>query len=646
MFSGGVDSTTLLFGCMTLGWKPDCYTLQLGEIESPDVIAAKTITKHFNVPLHIIKIPQNEEQLIEDIYTVLDIIEYPKKAFIQVTQPYLYLCDAISKDGYTFAMHGAMADALYGNIQSILINRKDKDEKWWTDIRRVDTPGALGSHNEQRRIAAKYGISIIDPYLHPQVTSFMLRRSWEELNEPKIKMLALLAFPKYWRQGSFYRKPLNMQIGSGIREWHDTLLMNKKLNPNNNKAIIAVYNRMINNRKPRFLPYTMSEVEAMYNNFLKHYTVISTFSGAGGSCLGLKMAGFNVLWASEFIEQARNTYRANHPNTYLDGRDIREVKGKEILNKFGLVKGEIDVLEGSPPCASFSTAGNQAKDWGKVKKYSNKKQRTDDLFFEFTRLLEELKPKTFIAENVSGLAKGCAKGYFKEICDDIISKGYSLKTKLIDAVNLGVPQTRPRLIFIGVQDKYNVDIEFPKPFQYTYNILDAIPDFLTKPELKRSYDKKKNVPDDDWAYHIPKGKMMDLWKATNSRSSKNSLGDTYKKKFGGNAYFTHYKVNPMKPVPTILQTLSTYHPKYPRSLTIGELKRLSTFPDDFKVTGSSMQVRWERIGRAVPPRMMYNIGMSVRDMLDAIYEYDYFVKDDLSKLGLDKDIVDIGDLDV
>ncbi len=164
--------------------------------------------------------------------------------------------------------------------------------------------------------------------------------------------------------------------------------------------------------KPAYRVPSMSEIAALpWNGF----NVISTFSGCGGSSLGYKMAGFRVLWANEFIPAAQETYRANHPATILDTRDIRKVTVESVLEATGLKAGELDLFDGSPPCASFSTSGLREKAWGKVKDYSDTKQRVDDLFYEYTRLLKGLQPKVFIAENVSGLVKGTAKGQFIEI---------------------------------------------------------------------------------------------------------------------------------------------------------------------------------------------------------------------------------------
>ena len=113
--------------------------------------------------------------------------------------------------------------------------------------------------------------------------------------------------------------------------------------------------------KPPYIIPSMAEITALPSNDLR---VVSTFSGCGGNCLGFRMAGYRVLWASEFIPAAAATYHANHPDTILDTRDIRTVQPAEILAATGLAVGELDVLDGSPPCSSFSMAGKREKGWG------------------------------------------------------------------------------------------------------------------------------------------------------------------------------------------------------------------------------------------------------------------------------------------
>lgn len=225
-------------------------------------------------------------------------------------------------------------------------------------------------------------------------------------------------------------------------------------------------------RKPAYCVPTMAETVMVPRHGLK---VVSTFSGCGGTCLGFRWAGFETLWASEFVLAAREVYKLNHPGVPVDARDIRDVKPEDILETIGLNRGELDVLEGSPPCASFSTAGRREASWGKVVKYSETKQRVDDLFFEFARILEGLMPRAFVAENVSGLVKGKAKGYFKDILKALRAPGYKVIAKVLDAQWLGVPQKRQRVIFFGVRDDLGVDPRTPLPLGYRYSVADALP---------------------------------------------------------------------------------------------------------------------------------------------------------------------------
>ncbi len=225
--------------------------------------------------------------------------------------------------------------------------------------------------------------------------------------------------------------------------------------------------------KPPYRVPGMDEIAALpWNGF----NAVSTFSGCGGSSLGYRMAGFRMLWASEFIPAAQDTYRANAaPYTVLDTRDIREVTGADICAATGLDVGELDLYDGSPPCAAFSTMGKREAGWGQVKRYSDSAQRVDDLFFEYARILQELQPRTFVAENVSGLVKGTAKGYFLEILAALKACGYQVEARLLDASRLGVPQSRQRLIFVGVRQDLQLPPAFPKPLPYQYTVRDALP---------------------------------------------------------------------------------------------------------------------------------------------------------------------------
>ena len=357
----------------------------------------------------------------------------------------------------------------------------------------------------------------------------------------------------------------------------------------------------------------MTEIKAIEWN---GYNVVSTFSGGGGSCLGYRMAGYRVLWANEFVEEAQKTYKANHPNSILNTKDIREVTGNEILKAINLKKGEIDIFDGSPPCCSFSTAGSREKGWGKKRAYSdNKAQRTDDLFFEYARLLSELKPKVFIAENVSGLIKGSAKGYFKLILARLKDCGYEVKARLINAKYLGVPQSRERIIFMGVRNdiakKYDVHPTYPKPQGKIVTLSDAIGDIKNSPEEEKELEEmaKKYA-----------------WGGVLKKIPKNQKKAIHGSAVMDGSYFNLSRESLYKPCSTICQMNGTEsasgncHPLYDRKFTIAELKRITSIPDDFILTGTYKQ-QWERLGRMVPPLMMREIASTVRyEILDRIGE--------------------------
>ena len=225
--------------------------------------------------------------------------------------------------------------------------------------------------------------------------------------------------------------------------------------------------------KPAYNVPNMAEIAALPWNGFK---VASTFSGAGGSCLGYRMAGFKVVWANEFVPMAQESYKANAlPDCVLDGRDIKHIQPHDILAATGLKVGELDLFDGSPPCQAFSTAGKREKSWGKEKKYEHgATQKNETLFDEYIRLLRGLQPKVFVAENVSGLVKGTAKGMFLQILAAMKASGYRVTCRVLDAQWLGVPQQRQRTIFVGVRNDLNLEPVHPSPLPYRYSVRDAV----------------------------------------------------------------------------------------------------------------------------------------------------------------------------
>jgi DNA (cytosine-5)-methyltransferase 1 len=331
------------------------------------------------------------------------------------------------------------------------------------------------------------------------------------------------------------------------------------------------------------------------------HQVVSTFSGIGGSSQGYKQAGFKVLASVEFLDYQAANYRLNHPGTKVYQSDIRTLDPLAILTELGLRPGELDILDGSPPCSSFSTNGIVAEGWGKVKPYGNTEQRTDDLFFEYIRFLKVMQPMVFVAENVSGLIKGVSKGYFNQFFEAFESAGYKVSAKLLNAANYEVPQIRQRIIFVGVRADLNLNPVFPHPFGK----------IITASEAIRAYqiDKSEDVSISELQY--------EYWNLTQPGQS---MEDANFRKTGKKGWFSKMKLHALRPANTITAHAADdlFHWKEPRHFYIDELKALQTFPNDYQLKGSRIRCA-EGIGRSVPPRMMQAIAETIKsEILDKV----------------------------
>lgn len=344
---------------------------------------------------------------------------------------------------------------------------------------------------------------------------------------------------------------------------------------------------------------SMADMKLLASKNPPKFEVVSLFAGGGGSSTGYRMAGAKVLAINEFIPEAIATYRANWPDTIILPGDVRKLTPEQILAEIGKQKGELDLLDGSPPCSAFSTAGAREKGWGKTKKYSDSEQtNVEDLFFEYTRILRGVMPKAFVAENVAGLTKGTAKGYLNEILRELRICGYEVSCKILDAKWLGVPQSRTRAIFVGVrndlwQTAYKSKLH-PTPSSEVVTLMQA---------FKGLTFSSQDASETD----MSRFKVLHLLKTLKP-------GQTHHKAF------TLVKASPHGQSPCIKATTGkigareSYHWDN-RAFTVSEVKRIMSIPDDYILTGTYQQ-KVERLGRMVAPLMMkavaenlYNLGV-------------------------------------
>ncbi len=327
------------------------------------------------------------------------------------------------------------------------------------------------------------------------------------------------------------------------------------------------------------------------------YKVISLFAGCGGSSLGYKLAGFDVLLASEFIPNATETYKVNHQGTIVLEKDIRETTGQEILDLIHLNKYELDVLDGSPPCSDFSINGKREKGWGKIKPYSSTRQRVDDLFFEYARMVREIMPKVFIAENVKGLTLGKVKNKLNEILITLRDIGYQVEYKVLDASDYECPQKRERTIIIGVRNDLNLKPSFPEPLKNKISCREAIEDLINNGTDQINRSKREELIKKYFHAGCTSNDIKRICKANNLKVYEQS----FRRDKWDEPYYT-IKQHHTRP----------YHPIVDRLMSIDEAKRIQTFPDDFILLHSPTQ-NWERIGRAVPPNLMKHIALNVKN---------------------------------
>jgi len=373
----------------------------------------------------------------------------------------------------------------------------------------------------------------------------------------------------------------------------------------------------MNNYKRYTLNDTLeSEKRALFN-------VLSTFAGGGGSSTGYRLAGGKILAINEFVPEAQNTYRENYPNTLIIPGDIKKLTGKDFMINTGLKPGELDLLDGSPPCSAFSMAGSVSHGKGnthadafkKKKQYSDIKgvENVEDLFFEFLRIANELKPKVIIGENVEGLTMGEAKEYFHKIQNTFEDIGYLVVADVLNASYFGVPQARKRTFFIGVREDVaeKVGINFmtmyqlyPEKNKEQTTLGEAINDIINEDQEELDYLIKAIGPD--------KAVGKTLIKMPKD-PDKVLTGMDYHEK---GHHFNLKRCSLRKPSPTITAmgnlagVAGTCHPLEDRKFTIKELKRIMSLPEDFKLTGQHKQ-QSERIGRMVPPLMMKALAESV-----------------------------------
>jgi DNA (cytosine-5)-methyltransferase 1 len=306
-------------------------------------------------------------------------------------------------------------------------------------------------------------------------------------------------------------------------------------------------------------------------------TVVSLFAGAGGSSLGYSMAGYRELLAVEWDDAAVATLRANVPGLAIHHGDIAALSVEECLALAGIAPGELDLLDASPTCQGFSTAGKRQLD-----------DSRNQLFREFVRLLRGLRPRAFVLENVPGLVRGKMRLVFAEMLRELKASGYRVSARVLDAAYHGVPQHRERLIVIGAREDLAATPTHPLPGTGPIRYHAAVEGLAEAAQVAPPVTPLQ----------------VERWRATRR-------GCAHPERF------SLLRLSWDRIAPTILKEPGLgghFHPDEPRRLGAAELRRIASFPDGFAFEGDWMDAV-NGIGSSVPPLLMRAIARHVRSTI-------------------------------
>lgn len=380
--------------------------------------------------------------------------------------------------------------------------------------------------------------------------------------------------------------------------------------------------------KPKAKVETISN--KMKNNgiILPNRCYISLFSGAMGLDIGIERAGFHCVVCNEIDPLAIKTIKLNRPELPVIAGSVEDVTLNTLNEHAGYDVTGIDLLVGGPPCQAFSVFGQR----------KGLNDRRGRMIFEFLRLVDEVRPKAFLMENVRGLhsmsiiPKGAEfegedmlpehtepGSLLRELIKSFEKIGYRIDCYLVNSVNYGAPQIRERLLCIG--SRYDIDPEFPSP-EFSNRPFDKLPPFRTLGDVIGNGFKD---PDPSMMDFSPrKLKYLSMvppggnWRNLPEEIQKESMGKSWYLKGGRSAYWRKLAFD--FPCPTVVTMpnhagTSMCHPTKLRALTVGEMAAIQEFPADWQFVGSATQ-KSKQIGNAVPPRLGEVAGRVLHRLLD------------------------------
>lgn len=331
------------------------------------------------------------------------------------------------------------------------------------------------------------------------------------------------------------------------------------------------------------------------------FTNVELFAGAGGLALGLEQAGFENLLSNDFDKDSCNTLKLNRPNWNVICDSVENLAEQDLLGMLNIKEGELDLLSGGYPCQSFSYAGKRLG--------LNDVRGT--MFYYYAKILKQLKPKMFLAENVKGLVSHDNGKTLQTMINVFEEIGYRVQYKVLNAWDYGVAEKRERIVIIGIRNDIPIEFEYPTPHEY-------------KPVLR---DALKNVPQSEGVtYPQSKKEVFDLvppggcWRDLPEDVARIYMKGSYN--LGGGKTGMARRISWDEPSLTILcspcmKQTDRCHPDETRPFTIRESARIQSFPDTWQFSGS-LNSKYKQIGNAVPVNLAKEIGLSIIKALKEI----------------------------
>lgn len=338
------------------------------------------------------------------------------------------------------------------------------------------------------------------------------------------------------------------------------------------------------------------------------YTCIDSFCGAGGLGLGLIRAGFEILLSFDIDKKCIGTLEMN--SRYFSHKaeqlDIADALNSEVLRKCGIQRGELFLLAGGPPCQGFS-----------VQRIGRDQDNRNDLVLKYLKLIDELYPKYFLMENVSGLGGKRGRSYLSQLLEEAESIGYTTHVKLLDAQNYGVPQRRHRYIIVGERIDLGRNYQYPLESFHKITVRDTI-EYLPEPPVDGSEHPEHPFHRRDKLSELNLRRLSVL-KEGQGRDylPVELLADCHKtasSKIGHGSVYGRMSWDDV--APTITARFDSFtrgqfgHPSQNRSISLLEGALLQTFPADFQFCGNKVDIA-RQIGNAVPPKLAEAVGKSI-----------------------------------